>query len=101
MSLFESKVGGGCGGSCDGCKSWGAGTTEYTGDLQGVRLAGWSALVFLLPLISGAAAAFGFRDRGPALGALAGVLGFAFGILVAWGIFHGARRNRPAGVKQA
>jgi hypothetical protein len=101
MSLFESKGGAGCGGACDGCKSWGAGTVGYSGEIHGVRLAGWSALVFLLPLVTGTAGALGFRGWGPSAGAAAGVLGLGLGALAAWAIFHGARRERPAGVKQA
>lgn len=101
MSLLESERGGECGGSCSGCKSWGAGTAGYAGELQGYRLAGWSALAFLFPLAAGAAGALAFRDRGPSAGAAAGLLGFGLGVVAAWAVFRRARRNRPAGVKQA
>jgi hypothetical protein len=101
MSLFESKDTVTCSGACDGCKSWGAATESYQGDLNGARLAGWSVLVFLFPLFTAAAGAYVFRGRGPSVGAGAGLAGLCAGSGVAWAIFHGARRRNPTGAKPA
>ena len=80
MHRLPEQDGGGCGGNCGGCAAAAPETGHPAPELAGWRFAGWSAAVFLFPLllaIVGALAAGPGQSRqvgGAAAGLLAGAL---------------------------